>query len=166
MNPILLFSISLLEQHFILDKTIYYSEFNCRRSHSILSAVSGIFHKQTYTCGVCNRFKYGVCLNYLNCFPDNLLSMFSRQPNRINQVTPKKGTPFTTTKNRRKKGRIDNIRTKAGRASLLHFCFWRGKFTVGSWCYSSEDKKQNTIYCKYIIQSLTASACTSCLLVA
>ena len=92
--------------------------------------------------------------------------MFSRYPNRINQVTPKKGTPFTTTKNRRKKGRIDNIRTKAGRASLLHFCFWRGKFTVGSWCYSSEDKKQNTIYCKYIIQSLTASACTSCLLVA
>ena len=83
--------------------------------------------------------------------------MFSRYPNRINQVTPKKGTPFNTTKSRRKKGRIDNIRTKAGRASLLHFCFWRGKFTVGSWCSSSEDKKQNTINCKYIIQSLTAS---------
>ena len=61
--------------------------------------------------------KKGACLNYLNCFPDNLLSMFSRYPNRINQVTLKKGTPFTTTKSRRKKGRIENIRTKqAGHA--------------------------------------------------
>ena len=45
------------------------------------------------------------------------MSMFSRYPNRINQVTLKKGTLFTTTKSRRKKGRIDNIRTKqAGHA--------------------------------------------------
>ena len=59
----------------------------------------------------------GACLNYLNCFPDNLLSMFSRYPNRINQVTPKRDTPFYTTEGRRKNGRIENIRTKqAGHA--------------------------------------------------
>ena len=32
--PFLTYS-SLMGQHFILDKTIYYLEFNCRRSHSI-----------------------------------------------------------------------------------------------------------------------------------